>query len=54
MWTFHLKNCFGIILINMGSHKFNNRHARNALEIGNLFLDSKSKEFFHVIIKELK
>jgi hypothetical protein len=32
------------ILINMGYHKFNNRHARHALDFGNLFLDSKSQE----------
>jgi hypothetical protein len=44
MWTFHVQNCFGIILINMGHHTFNNRHARHALEFGILFLDSKSQE----------
>jgi hypothetical protein len=44
MWTFHVQNCFGIILINMGSHKFNNRHARHALDFGILFLDPKSQE----------
>jgi hypothetical protein len=44
MCTFHVQNSIGIILINMGSHKFNNRHTRHALEFGILFLDSKSQE----------
>jgi hypothetical protein len=44
MWNFHVQNCFVIILINIGSHKFNNRMARHALEFGILFLDSKSQE----------
>jgi hypothetical protein len=44
MWTVHIQNCFGIILINIGSHKFNIRHARHTLEYGILFLDSKSQE----------
>jgi hypothetical protein len=44
MWTFHVQNSFGITLINMGSHKFNIRHVRHALEFGILFLDSKSQE----------
>jgi hypothetical protein len=44
MLTFHVQNCFGIILINVGSHKFNIRHAKHALQFGNSFLDSKSQE----------
>jgi hypothetical protein len=44
MCTFLVQNCFFIILINMGSDKFNNRHARLALEFGILFLDSISQE----------
>jgi hypothetical protein len=44
MWTFHVQNCFGIIFINMESHKFINRHVIHALGFGILFLDSKSEE----------
>jgi hypothetical protein len=44
MWTLHVEKSFVIILINMGYHKFNNRHARHALDFVILFLDSKSQE----------
>jgi hypothetical protein len=44
MWTFQVQKSFDIILINMGSHKFNKRHVRHEIEFRCLFLDSKSQE----------
>jgi hypothetical protein len=54
MWTFHVQNCFFIILINMGYHKFNHHHAKHALENEYVNFRFKITKKIHIIIKNSK
>jgi hypothetical protein len=35
IWICHVEKCSGFILVNMGFHKFKNRHVKHALVFGN-------------------
>jgi hypothetical protein len=41
IWTCHVENSSGFILINMGFHKFKLRHAKHALEFRNSIISFK-------------
>jgi hypothetical protein len=51
----HVENFSGFILMNMGLHKFKNRHAKHALDFKySIFRSKITKRKCHVIIKNLK
>jgi hypothetical protein len=35
IWAYHVPNCSGFIIINMGFHNFKHRHEKHALDFGN-------------------
>jgi hypothetical protein len=52
----YVENCSGFILINMGLHKFNLRHANQAMGFGNSifrFSNNKNKALLLLIIEKI-